>query len=68
MHKHHEPPAGHNPRIGNPGSTKMVRSEFLTVTSMKMAVSWDGVPCTLLNADQHFREPYCLHRQGSSSP
>jgi hypothetical protein len=30
---------------------------------MKMNVFWDAVPCSLVDADQDFRGPHCLHHQ-----
>jgi hypothetical protein len=31
---------------------------------MKMAVIWDVAPCFLVDTEQRFRSPYCLHHQG----
>jgi hypothetical protein len=35
-------------------------------TRMKMTALWDKSPCSLLEADQHFRASYCLHHQDNN--
>jgi hypothetical protein len=41
----------------------LVGFEVLTVSSMKMAVFWVVVPCSLVEVYQRFRGPCCLHHQ-----
>jgi hypothetical protein len=38
-----------------------MRVQVLTATGMNMAVFWDVAPCSLVDIDQRFRGPYCLH-------
>jgi hypothetical protein len=39
-----------------------VKFQVLTATNMKMAVSWDVAPCSLIDIDRRFRGVYCrLH-------
>jgi hypothetical protein len=40
-----------------------MRSEVLTAVSMKMAVFWVAVPCSLVDIYQRFRGTYCLHHR-----
>jgi hypothetical protein len=42
---------------------QQVGFEVLTVVSMKMAVFWVIVPCSLVEVYQCFRGPCCLHYQ-----
>jgi hypothetical protein len=49
------------------GKYKQVRFQFLTVASMKMAVFWVIVPCSLVEVCHCFRGAYCLHHQGDHS-
>jgi hypothetical protein len=39
--------------------------EVLTVVSTKMAVFWVVAPYSLVEIDQRFRGPCCLHHQGN---
>jgi hypothetical protein len=41
---------------------KDVVFQVLTATSMKMAVFWDVVPCSLVDVYRCFRGTYCLHQ------
>jgi hypothetical protein len=43
----------------------LARFEVLLAVSMKMAVFWVVVPCSLVEVYQYFRGAYCLHHQGS---
>jgi hypothetical protein len=45
-------------------SLSPVRFELLTASSMKMAVSWDVAPCSLIETGRSFRGAHCLHHQG----
>jgi hypothetical protein len=40
------------------------RFQVLTAASMKMAVSWDVAPCSLVEVYRRFRDAGCLHHQG----
>jgi hypothetical protein len=40
---------------------RQVRFQVLTATSMKMAVSWNGASCSLVEIGRPFRGAYCLH-------
>jgi hypothetical protein len=40
-----------------------VRFQILKAATMKMAVFWDAVPCSLIETDRRFRHSYCLHHQ-----
>jgi len=31
---------------------------------IKMAVSWDVAPCSVVDTERRFRDAYCLHHQG----
>jgi hypothetical protein len=44
-----------------------VRLEILKAMSIKMAVSWNIAPCSLIDTDGSFRGLYCLHHQSDSS-
>jgi hypothetical protein len=39
----------------------MLKFEIVAVASMKMTVSWDVAPCSLVETDRRFRDVYCLH-------
>jgi hypothetical protein len=41
-----------------------VRSQVLTVISVKMAVFWDVAPCSPADTNRRLRGVYCLHHQG----
>jgi hypothetical protein len=43
-------------------SIQFVRFEVFMATSMKMAVFWDVVPCSLVDIDQRFRGAYIYPR------
>jgi hypothetical protein len=38
--------------------------QVLTAASLKMTLLWDIAPCSLLEADSHFRGAYNLHHHG----
>jgi hypothetical protein len=40
------------------------RFQVLMVARMKMTAFRDMAPCSLVEADQCFRDAYCLHHQG----
>jgi hypothetical protein len=42
---------------------KIVRFQFLTAVSMKMAVLWVVEQCSLVEVYRRFRGVYCLHHQ-----
>jgi hypothetical protein len=48
-------------------SFDFVRFEFLTVTSMKMAVFWVVAPCSLVEVYRRFRGACCLHHQDNET-
>jgi hypothetical protein len=37
----------------------LARFQVLTATSMKVAILWDVVPCSLVDIDGRFRGAYC---------
>jgi hypothetical protein len=41
------------------------RFQVLTAESMKMAVFWVAVPCSLVEVCRRFRSACCLHQQGA---
>jgi hypothetical protein len=45
-----------------------LRFQVLTAASMKMAVSWDVVPYSLVEVYRRFRGDCCLHHQGTHRP
>jgi hypothetical protein len=44
--------------------SQTLKVEVITAVSMKMTVSWDVAPCSILEVDRRFRGAYCLHHQG----
>jgi hypothetical protein len=46
--------------------TRHTRFQVFMAASMKMAAFLDVELCSLIEADQHFRNAYCLHHQGNS--
>jgi hypothetical protein len=41
-----------------------MRLRILMVESMKVAVFWNVVPCSLMESDQRLKGACCLHPQG----
>jgi hypothetical protein len=39
------------------------RFQILTAASMKVAAFWDVAPCSLVEADRHFRDSYFLYHR-----
>jgi hypothetical protein len=39
-------------------------TQFQEQHMLKMTAFWDMAPCSLVKADQHFRDANCLHHQG----
>jgi hypothetical protein len=44
-----------------------MRFQVLTAASMKIAVFWGIVPCSLVEIGRHFVHSHCLHHQGDDS-
>jgi hypothetical protein len=40
-----------------------IRTQFLRETSVKMAVFWGGVLCSLVDIDRCFESAYCLQHR-----
>jgi hypothetical protein len=53
--------------LWDPKAHNHVRLQALMATSMKVAVSWDVTPCSLVEIDRQFRGAYCLHHQDNES-
>jgi hypothetical protein len=50
--------------INQVGEKTLMRFQVLMAASMKMAVLWDVVPCSVTEIDQCYRGACCLHLSG----
>jgi hypothetical protein len=54
---------GAHPKVHTEKQHRHVRFQVITAASMKMAVFWVVVPCSLLEVYQRFRSACCLHHR-----